>query len=123
MHLDGVHSLIKKAQEIPDLFLSSDDRLSTEPKVHISEQVVTSPLPSFRENRNLFGFKTDEQTARPQGQPRVWGQPYKDPLLFIYLFTVPRTAESLPDLGWSLPLWIVASVLEQTPLGTTINEL
>lgn len=40
MYLDGVHSLIKKAQEIPDLFLSSDDRLSTEAKVYISIQVV-----------------------------------------------------------------------------------
>lgn len=95
MHLDGVHSLIKKAQETPDLFLSSDDRLSTEAKVYISIQVTTSPLPSFCANRNLFGFKTDEQTAGPQGQPREWGQPYKDPLLFIYLFPVLRTAESL----------------------------
>lgn len=50
-----------------------------------------------------LAFKLMSSQPGPQGQSRMWGWPYKDPLLFVYLLTVLRTAKSLPVLGLIFP--------------------
>lgn len=73
-------------------FFFKDHRLSSRflHKLHLL------PLPSFCTEISVT-LKLMSSQPGLQGQTRICGQPYKDPRLLIYLLTVLRTAESLPD--------------------------